>query len=58
MDVYVTEQYPFYQVWVNGKVFDTFEANRAVNIRYNRPLTWTEQWDVAEGYREALDTES
>ena len=50
MDVYVTESHPFYQVWVDGVVFDSFTS------KFGPPLTWSQQWDVAAGYREALDT--
>lgn len=48
IDVYVTESHPVYQVWVNGEVYDYFIA------RFGPPLTWSQQWDVASGYREAL----
>jgi hypothetical protein len=53
MDVYVTETKLYgpkpwlYQVWVDGTVYDAFQSTR--------PLTWSEQWDVAGYYREALD---
>lgn len=50
MDVYVAEMHPVYQVFVNGELYDTFV------VRKGAPLTWSQQWDVAEGYREALDT--
>lgn len=52
MDVYVTENHPFYQVWVDGVVFDSFVA------RSGPPLTWSQQYDVAAGYLEALDTDN
>lgn len=55
MDVYVTEFHPFYQVWVDGKVYDTLIANRAVDPMNNLPLTWSQQWDIALGYRQALE---
>ena len=55
MDIYVTEAHPFYQVWVDGQVIDTFAANRAVDPQRNTPLTWSQQWDVAAGYKEALN---
>jgi len=48
VDVYVTESHPYYQVWVDGKVYDSFEA------KFGPPLTWSQQWDVAKGYQEAL----
>lgn len=48
MDIYVTESHPHYQVWVDGKVYDEFSVRGC-------PLTWAEQWDVAAGYKEALD---
>jgi hypothetical protein len=48
IDVYVTEFHPFYQVWVDGQVYDTFQA------RFGPPLTWAQQFDVASYYREAL----
>lgn len=52
MDVYLREAKTYgarpwhYQVWVDGRVFDTFDSTT--------PLTWSQQWDVAAGYREAL----
>lgn len=49
MDVYVTECHPFYQVWVEGKIYDQFRA------QFGPPLTWAQQCDIAQGYREALD---
>lgn len=49
MDVYVTESHPFYQVWVDGAIYDQFTA------RSGHPLTWSQQWDVAAGYREGLE---
>lgn len=57
MDIYVTEFHPFYQVWVDGQVYDTIRADRAdraVNRIHNVPLTWSQQTDIAEGYAEAL----
>lgn len=48
MDVYVTENHPLYQVWVDGAVYDSMLAN------FGPPLTWSQQWDIADGYREAL----
>lgn len=55
MDVYVTEAHPHYQVWVDGVIYDSFTANRAANPMHNLPLTWSQQWDVANAYKEALD---
>ena len=55
MDVYVTEFHPVYQVWVDGQIYDTFLANRAVDPTNNHPLTWSQQWDIARGYRDALE---
>lgn len=49
MDVYVTEAHPYYQVWVDGQIYDEMTM-RKVDV----PLTWSQQWDVASGYREAL----
>lgn len=49
MDVYVTEIHPVYQVWVDGKVYDEFKV-------IGPPLTWAQQYDVAAGYREGLET--
>lgn len=46
-DVYVADHYPLYVVMVDGKPYDSFDTS-------GNPLTWTEQWDVAEGYREGL----
>lgn len=46
-DIYVTEFHPFYQVWVDGVVVNTMYAN------FGPPLTWSQQWDIVEGYREA-----
>jgi hypothetical protein len=48
MDVYLTEFHPVYQVWVNGEVYETFV------MRHGAPLTWSQQWDVASGYKEGL----
>lgn len=48
IDVYVTESHPHYQVWVDGKIHAQFTA------RFGPPLTWSEQWDVAEGFQEDL----
>lgn len=52
VDVYVTEtKYGpewIYDVWVDGKMYDRFY------LRFGPPLTWSQQWDVAEGYREGL----
>lgn len=50
-DVYVTEAHPIYQVWVDGRVYDWFEVRDG-----GAPLTWSQQWDVAAGYREALES--
>lgn len=55
MDIYVSEDHPFYQVWADGKVYDSFRADQAIDKRHNTPLTWSQLWDVAEGYKEALD---
>lgn len=53
VDVYVTES-PLqgmglwlYQVWVEGRVFTSFESAEK--------LTWSEQADVEAGFREAFD---
>lgn len=51
MDVYVTDSHPFYQVWVDGKVYDQF------TVQKGPPLTRSQQWDTAQGYREALDAQ-
>lgn len=53
MDVYLSESKMHgprrwvYQVWVDGKIVDTFTSTRW--------LTHAEQVDVAAGYREGLD---
>ncbi len=52
-DFYVTEAHPYYQVWVDGEIYDEMVSQRGFP-----PLTWTQQFDVAAGYREALDTPS
>jgi hypothetical protein len=39
-----------YSVVVDGKPYDHFVSNRG-------PLTYSEQRDVASGYREALDAD-
>jgi hypothetical protein len=57
MRVYINEFHPFYQVIVDGEVYDTFQANRAKDKRHNYPLTWSQQWDVASYYKEALANE-
>ena len=49
MDVYVSEAHPHYQVWVDGKIYDEMTMEPG-----HHPLTWSQQWDVASGYREAL----
>ena len=36
----------FYQLWVDGKVYDTFFAKW--------PLTWSEMSDIESYYREGL----
>ena len=51
-DVYVTEAHPVYQVWVDGKVFDQMKSAPGFP-----PLTWSQQWDIAAGYREALSAD-
>lgn len=48
-DVYVTESHPIYQVWVDGKVYVTMFA------RSGPPLTWSQQWDMAEYFAEGLN---
>ena len=53
-DVYVHEFHPVYQVWVNGAVYDTFISGKAQDHKRNQPLTWSQQWDVAQYYKEAL----
>lgn len=55
MKVWVSESHPFYQVWVDGKIYDSFEANRAVERKYNYPLTHSQLIDIANSYREALN---
>lgn len=51
-DVYVADQsgggINYYVVMVNGEAYDAFFSKRR--------LTWSEQWDVAAGYKEALDS--
>lgn len=53
VDVYVSEEKMYgmrlwvYTVMVDGQIYDTFESK-------TDPLTWSQQWDVAAGYREAL----
>lgn len=50
MDIYISDcasgGYNLYLVMVNGKVFDKMTATRR--------LTWSEQWDIVAGYKEAL----
>lgn len=50
MDVYVTESHPYYQVWVDGAVYAMMKS--ALGFP---PLTWSQQWEIANGYKEALD---
>ena len=54
IDLYVTEltgMYPrTYAVVVEGKIYDSFHC-----FNGSRPLTMMEMFDVAEGYKEALD---
>lgn len=51
-DVYVSEEKMYgmrlwvYTVMVDGKPYDTFESRTSI--------TWSQQWDVAAGYRDAL----
>ena len=51
MDIYVSEAGGsgiwIYQVWVDGEIYDQFTTSRS--------LTWSQQNDIAKGYREALD---
>lgn len=49
IDIYVTEFHPVYQVWVDGQVYDTMISKSG-----HPPLTWSQQWDMAEGYKEYL----
>lgn len=51
IDVYVAYQHPFYQVMVDGKVYDTFTAYQGYR------LTTSQLIDVANGYREWFDGE-
>lgn len=48
VEVYVSECHPFYWVWVDGKIYDE------MTVRNGIPLTWSQQWDIANGYREGL----
>lgn len=48
-DVWVSASHPFYQVWVDGKIYDEFTA------RFGYPLTHSQMVDVANGYREGLE---
>lgn len=51
-DVYVADHagggINYYVVMVNGKPFDDMFSSKR--------LTWSEQWDIAAGYKESLDT--
>jgi len=49
MKVYVTDNYPFYHIWVDGVLFDTLTA------RSGPRLTHSQLVDIAKGYREGLD---
>lgn len=50
-DVYVADHagggINYYVVMVNGKPYDEMTSRKR--------LTWSEQWDIAAGYKEALD---
>ena len=50
-DVYVADHagggINLYIVMVNGKSYDQLISSKR--------LTWSEQWDIAAGYKEALD---
>ena len=54
MDVYVREEWTYggqayYTVWVDGQLYDNFTLTK-------KPLlTWSQQIDVANGYKEALE---
>lgn len=52
VDVYVSEEKMYgmgfyvYTVMVDGKPYDQFDSKTSI--------TWSQQWDVAAGYRDAL----
>lgn len=50
-DVYVADHagggINYYVVMVNGQPYDDMTSSKR--------LTWTQQWDIAAGYKEALD---
>lgn len=48
MDVYLTEDFPLYQVWVDGRVYDSFA------VRFGSRLTFHEELSIVMGYKEAL----
>lgn len=51
IDVYVADHagggINYYVVMVDGNPYDDFTSTKM--------LTWSEQWDIAEGYKEALN---
>ena len=49
MDVYLTEDFPLYWVWVDGKIYDQF------TVRSGDLLDYHEQLSIVRGYREALE---
>jgi hypothetical protein len=53
IDVYVTDAHPYYQVWVDGAVYDDMVSRPGFPT-----LTWSQQWDIANGYKEALSDQA
>ena len=57
MNVWVEEEkmwglpYILYRVMVDGKEYDRM----SLLLINNHPLTWSQQQDIADGYKEALD---
>lgn len=51
--VYVVEFHPFYQVIVDGAVRETMTMRAG-----HPPLTWSQQWDIAAGYKEYLEADN
>jgi hypothetical protein len=49
MRVYINEFHPVYQVVVDDEVYDTM-----ISRGRHFPLTRSQQWDIAAGYKEYL----
>lgn len=55
-EVYVSENHPFYHVFINGRLHETL-VMRWTKAHKMQPLTFSQQWDIANGYKEYLASE-